>query len=181
MTISLHLIWASLFLTEKVCSLNPPTETVSWLQNQVSKKCARCGRNYLQLETSILLIFWVSLPGGKPGKVDLVVVSPSGPGWVGGILLALSLIFMTWRDTLFEISLLWADINYLGHYFQWKAESELAKWNQSGERQELSQGQWEQGKPVDRKEIWSTPEIGSNGGTHARLDYDCMMVKLQVE
>lgn len=56
-----------------------------------------------------------------------MVVSPSGPGWVGGILLALSLIFMTWRDTLFEISLLWADINYLGHYFQWKAESELAK------------------------------------------------------
>lgn len=99
MTISLHLTWASLFLMEKkVCSLNPSAKTISWLQNQVGKKYGWSCRSYLQLETSILLIFWVSLPGGKPGKVDLVVVGPSGPGWVGGTSLTLSLIFMTWRD-----------------------------------------------------------------------------------
>lgn len=30
---------------------------------------------------------------------------------------------------------------------------------------------------MDRKEIWSTPEIGSNGGAHAPSDDDCIMVK----
>lgn len=50
----------------------------------MGKEYGLSGKHHLQMEISILLILQVPLPGGKPGKVVLVVKCPGGPGWVGG-------------------------------------------------------------------------------------------------